>query len=307
MGTAKTAIVCLGLGAAFSTPARAEDVAKTRLDLSTTDVPAFTALGVSPSKISMPTNVKDFVASLSSGISSTGQVQSGVAIEVSPTQLLRYQDGKAPDASVEQLAKYIDGLALSVGTNALANAMSPTTQAAFGVRWAIWGYAPQADPELAKCIVGAIPPVIIPPGLDADGEPLAPVNNPDTAELKKKRENCRNGFRAAHLASSALQIAYVHSAQAIGNSKLSSFATLADTIWVSGELGINKAKPPVGVAAGNIQVPAAPGAFSRPVSFVTTRPTWGRVRGASRTCSWQPASLSSLRRGARSWRAGTGN
>jgi hypothetical protein len=238
-------VVGLGLIALVPALGHAEDVNKARLDLSTPDVPAFTALGVSPSKISTPTNVKDFVAALSSGISSTGQVQSGVAIEVSPAQLVIDQSSKsASDGSTQLLARYLGGLALSIGTNALASASTPTTQAALGVRWALGGYTPQADPALASCIARGIPSVPIPGELDPDGKPKSPGQSPDDASLRTKRQTCRDAFRAAHLATTALQIAYVHSVQAVGDSKFSSFSTLADTVWLSGTLGFNKVKPP---------------------------------------------------------------
>jgi hypothetical protein len=258
---AKTAIVCLGLLAIAPAAAHAADVSQVRLDLSTPDLPAFTALGVSPSQISTPTNVKDFVAAVSSGLSPTGQVQSGVAIEVAPVQLLWKKDATAVDESVKRLARWVDGLAISIGTNALAGAAMPTMQTAIGVRWAIQGYTPQADPALAKCIAGAIPKVTIPTELDAEGSPKVAELSPDTPEMKKTRQLCRDAFRAAHLASRGLQIAYVHSAQAVGDAKLSSFSTLADTIWLSGSWDFNNAKPPTDFAADKLKVPAAPLGF----------------------------------------------
>jgi hypothetical protein len=269
-------LACFGLAvvpraakAADGVPAAApaDDVGKARLDLSTPDVPAFTALGVSPSKISTPTNIKDFVAAISSGISSTGQVQNGVAIEVAPAQLVLDYDKKKPDESTERLARYLGGLTISIGTNALSNTTTPTMQAAVGARWSIWGYTPQADPTLAKCITQGIPSVVIPLELDENGQPLSPVQNPDTPDLKKLRQACRDRIRVAHLASTAFQIAYVHSAQAIGDTKWSSFSTLADTVWVSASWGINKAKPPVDLTFDKLQVPVSAWGF-QPTLFV---------------------------------------
>jgi hypothetical protein len=110
--------------------------------------------------------------------------------------------------SCEALARPV-GLAVSIGTNALANTTAPTLQAALGARWSLWGYAPQADPALAKCIVKGIPPVEIPQKLDANGQPLQDFGNaiqsPDSAELRTIRQTCRDAFRAAHLASSPVR------------------------------------------------------------------------------------------------------
>jgi hypothetical protein len=212
---------------------------KARLDLATPDLPAFTALNVSPTKISTPTNVKDFVAALASGINANGQVQSGVAIEVSPLQLL---DNALSSTVSPSWQKYLGGLAVSAATNSLASGAASSMQVAFGARYAYGGYTPTTDNDLASCIKASIAFPVIAKHLDADGKAVDVPPSSDTPDRQKARQDCRDAFKAAHLASSGVQMAYVYSAQATGSSQLADFGTLANTAWISASWGYDTYK-----------------------------------------------------------------
>jgi hypothetical protein len=130
--TSSQATTTASATASSSQPVAASPLQKARLDLATPDVPAFTALNVSPTKISTPTNVKDFVAALASGINANGQVQSGVAIEVSPFQLLDNALSRTISRNSDFLQKYLGGLALSAATNSVVSGTASNMQVALG-------------------------------------------------------------------------------------------------------------------------------------------------------------------------------
>ena len=170
--------LCLADDAASSAP--------NRLDLSVPDVPAFTALGASPSKISEPTNVKDFVAALASGISPDGHVQAGVAIEVAPTKLVDNIIHGGSDTSV-LLQDVFGGLRLSLGTNSVASGSDTKNQWAIAGRWSFLSYTPETDRSLNACISKFIqPPTIeeslpkndLPPGVPPSPMGMAPTQPP---------------------------------------------------------------------------------------------------------------------------------
>jgi hypothetical protein len=101
------------------------------------------------------------------------------------------------------------------------------------------------DRVLATCISSSIPLPWTADHLDKEGrfvdkngQPLSPPST-DTPDFQKRRQDCRAAFKAAHLASTGVQMAYVYSAQATGSSELSDFGTLANTAWISASWGYN--------------------------------------------------------------------
>jgi hypothetical protein len=222
---------------------------KVELDLTVPDVPAFTALNVSPSKISTPTNIKDLVAALATGINASGQIQNGLALEISPFKLIENAVTKNFNPQNTPIwQKYLGGLSLSAATNSVTSGSTTTSamQLATGARYALEAYTPTADEDLAKCINYSIPaPDTSATVLDADGNPLKPIVSTDTAAFKTARQNCRDAFKASHLASSGIQVAAVYSAQTTGSTELSNFQTLATSTWISASLGFNAYKVPI--------------------------------------------------------------
>ena len=230
-----------------------------RLDLLVPDIPAFTALGVSPSTISRPDNVKDLAAALASGISGRGAVQSGVAIEISPQKLV----ANAHWLDSPAMYDWLGGLRVSGATNAEATNGTTATYVSIGARYSFGGYQPESDQVLFACLANMMrlpdvsqlepappppphPSVPAPPSTDT-GEPHpaplhvvsdAPVGIVKLAGLPK----CRALIRAANLASDfALELAGAHVEEALGSSKVSDFhpathygVVLAD-VWVWSE------------------------------------------------------------------------
>ena len=230
---------------AWTFRASAEDLSQYRLDLSVPDVPAFTALGVSPSKVSQPSSPKDVVSAVSSGISADGHVQAGLALEIGPQKLVA-NAGILADPTAYAWA---GGLRLSLATNSTATNGLTTNDAAVGARWSFLSYEPEGDSTFRQCIDAVLPAV---PEF-AIGEVIghadgSDAGNPDYGSMPSQHAsdditNCRKAFRAAHLAQWGFEVAAFHVAEAVGDSKLTSFHPANNTGWLSFAIPVNSFAP----------------------------------------------------------------
>ncbi len=231
------------LGWAFR--ASADDLSQYRLDLSVPDVPAFTALGVSPSKVSQPSSPKDVVSAVSSGISADGHVQAGLALEIAPQKLV----ANAGILSDPTAYAWAGGLRLSLATNSSATNGLTTNDAALGGRWSFLSYQPEGDSAFRQCIDAVLPAV---PEF-AIGQVIGHADGSDAGDpdygsapvphASDDITNCRRAFRAAHLAQWGLEVAAFHVAEAVGDSKLASFHPANNTGWVSVAIPVNSFAP----------------------------------------------------------------
>ena len=73
-------------------------VSVVNLDLNVPDSPAFSILGLTPDKVTKPTSLRDIATSLLNGTDIRGNLQSGVAIDISPFRLLNAQEIKTINA-----------------------------------------------------------------------------------------------------------------------------------------------------------------------------------------------------------------
>jgi hypothetical protein len=235
--------------ASIARPARADDGAKSpalddaRLDLSVPDTPAFTALGVSPSSISRPTNLRDLAIALASGVNGAGSVQNGLAIEVAPMKFFPSGAGVHRATPADLL---LGGLAFSLGTNIAGTAPGETTSIAYAARWILGGYDPATDVDgLGDCL-GAALTAPKDDGSDAPPpDPNAPVVTKATTDAptivkRQSAADCRAMFRAAHLTSFAVELAYAHIDQAAGSTSLGDIHPDDDVGWVSVSIPLPK-------------------------------------------------------------------
>lgn len=280
---------CLVLALLASGPARADnagaDLEQRRLDLSLPTIPAFTALGVSPSTVSRPGTVREFSSALANGVNPNGELQSGIAVEASPAKLLAPYLGTE---NGENLVRVLGGLQLSLATNAAVQEGGDTlTQAALGARWGLFKYDPWTDDGLARCLVSQLPPPLqlqpgqpppVPttpteqpapaaptgPGDDLPAPALpaepgttlpAPAGPPGVGSVVPEPQEpvekslagldaCRRIARAAHLATTALELAYVHTWATTGTPRFDAFRSATDTVWLSFSYGYNNYKAP---------------------------------------------------------------
>jgi hypothetical protein len=252
-----------GSGSTSSDTCGNNSLAACRLDLSVPSIPAFTALGVSPTNVSRPGNIKDFVAALANGVDNSGHVQSGLAIEASPYKILAETiDG----INSNGLQTWLSGLRISIATNGTTvttpapGGATPTTtstnkmELAAGLRWSYTDYQPETDGQLKSCLFTALDKEfrnVFPTPLQ-HGQPLPPsltgtqVSSGVTVEPEIKSpsiDNCRAAARAAHLAQSGVEVAAVRVGDALGDTKLSSFQNELDSGWISGSFGYNSYQP----------------------------------------------------------------
>lgn len=225
-------LVALAATSSLAEPASpAPSLAERRLDLSIPDIPAFTALNVSPTTVSRPGTVREFVSAISNGVTPTGELQTGAAIEVAPIKLL------APLLNAEgakTLVHYLGGLQGSFATNSVVDGTTTTHNMAFGLRIAPLKYDPYADEDLGLCLASQLPAP--PPPEDVVG-PTQTI--PKTEVAVQGLTHCRDAFRAAHLATTALEFAYVHVMSSENDTHLRTFRSAKDTLWASFSFGLN--------------------------------------------------------------------
>jgi hypothetical protein len=236
-------IACPSIALADGMPTQSNDLGKDRLDLSVPDIPAFTALGVSPSTISRPDNIKDLVSSLASGVTAAGTIQSGLALEVSPQKLL----GDVSVLRAPWAYTFLSGLRISAATNAVT--ASPTTQNnartffATAGRYGFSTYQPENDPLLQQCLTAALSAQLAkvtpaPPPPPTPATPAAPgsevvIEKPTLITIDDVGK-CRDVMKAANLAPDfAIEVAYAHSEVALNSAKVGDFHPNVDSVWLS--------------------------------------------------------------------------
>lgn len=233
---ARAAGRALWLLIALGTAASARpDLKALRLDLAVPDIPAFSAIGVSPSTVSRPGNAKELALALGNGLNKQGEIQSGLAVEVAPFKVASlYTEAFNADA----LKTYVWPVRLSLATNAAIQGTDTLTQVAAGLRWSILGYDPQADTSLASCLDAALPP----PKPVFKGGKISTSETPThvTEEIPLETLGlCRSAHRAAHLANTTLEVSFVHVMASLNDPRALALRTAQDSLWITFSFGAN--------------------------------------------------------------------
>ncbi|HKP04498.1 MAG TPA: hypothetical protein VJU77_14190 [Chthoniobacterales bacterium] len=118
------------------------------LDRSIPESPAFTALGISPETVTRPASVREFGTALLNGVDKDGKLQSGVAIDVAPYQILAGQETTLPEYKNHPLTRILYNTQLSIGT-AKATTDDKALRLAAGVNITLWD---NGDPRLNEDI-----------------------------------------------------------------------------------------------------------------------------------------------------------
>jgi hypothetical protein len=106
-----------------------EDQRNFTLDLTPPDLSAFALLGINPTEVTRPGTVRELAAALANGISSSGQITPGLALEWAPGQTF----GAATSLQRYRETALWRRIALSVATVA----DGPAIRTAAGVRWVL--------------------------------------------------------------------------------------------------------------------------------------------------------------------------
>lgn len=114
------------------------------IDRSIPESPAFTALGISPETVTRPASVREFGTALLNGVDKNGKLQSGVAIDVAPYQILAGADTTWSEYKSNALTRIFYNAQLSIGT-AKATTDDETLRLAFGLNMTLWD---RGDPRL---------------------------------------------------------------------------------------------------------------------------------------------------------------
>jgi len=204
-----------------------------KIDFAVPEVPAFTLLDVSPTKVERPGSVRDLVLALANGVTASGGLQTALAIEVAPAKLSLW-DADA-NAALSQSA-FLSGLRISVATNTVKDDKQTKSSLAAGVRWSI----STADTELGDlqaCLTLALPRPP-PPGPRPPEDAKAPpeASNEDLAD-------CRDLYQRAHLASWSFEIAAALSFSTVNEFQFDDLSADTLSVWTTGTIGWNKGEP----------------------------------------------------------------
>lgn len=247
------------MGALWAGTARAATSADTRkIDFSIPDIPAFTALGVSPSQVSRPGTLRELAASLASGLSPTGGVQSGLALEVDPLLLAGRE------------VPVLKNFRLSAATNAVAQSEGTTTQVAGALRWS-YSSGDGPDDDLNDCLALANPKAPPPPPPAAPPPRGAPTIDERVAALEKTVGalqssisagargvpaaggevnpadivRCRAAFQAAHLATRSFELAASAVGSSLDDARLTALKTSSVSAWMAISFAYNSISEPL--------------------------------------------------------------
>ncbi|WP_434345769.1 hypothetical protein ACN6A1_28050 [Myxococcus virescens] len=218
-------------GAASHAEEKQPKLSDLRLDLIVPTVPAFTALDVQPGVVSSPGTVRELAAALSSGLTTNGGIQTGLALEVSPFKLLNSDKFVNPDG--EGTPIWLFPLQVSLASNAVTAGSDSITQLAFGARYTALQYEPAKDKKLLTCLMSRLNAPSLPQELGT-----APVYS-GREVLDEGLSKCRAAARAAHLATGGLEVAFATVLSSRNDARLKSLETSKMSAWASYTLAHN--------------------------------------------------------------------
>jgi hypothetical protein len=114
------------------------------LDRSIPESPAFTALGISPETVTRPASVREFGTALLNGVDKSGKLQSGLAIDFAPYQILAGSQTTWPEYKHNLLTRILYNTQLSLGTTK-ATTDDKALRLAGGLNITLWD---NGDPRL---------------------------------------------------------------------------------------------------------------------------------------------------------------
>lgn len=152
------------------------------LDLNVPEAPAFTALGITPETIITPGSQHDLALALLDGVDQNGNLQSGLAVEVSPyamafgdeVSLLEYKNGP--------LTRFLYNTKLSFATSSGNSDADNADRKSIGLRFTLWNFGDlRLGNQFEGCVQDEVT-FVTPDDIDVSG----PV-------ITQKREVLRKG------------------------------------------------------------------------------------------------------------------
>jgi hypothetical protein len=163
------------------------------LDFAVPESPAFTLLGLSQPSVIHPTSIRDFGASLVNGVSSGGQLQTGIAIDTAPYLLVAGNDLTLADYQNNRVTRLLANTQLSLATTKADGESGNGTRVGVGLHMKLYDLGDprrKGNTVLTDCYAKA--------SADFNDRPALPVVPPGLSEdEKKKRQEARDKAIAA--------------------------------------------------------------------------------------------------------------
>lgn len=220
------------------------DDLKGRLDLSVPETPAFTALGITPETVITPGNVHDLALAILDGVDKEGNLQTGVALELSPFAAAG-SDLSLNEYQNNEWKRFLYRSRISFATSKGNSDEDKATRHAIGFRFTPYSEAdPRMSSEINNCIVDVFkahadenqPDIPDSPGTVLTGETVVRAEaKPVKAEWIKKTSACISDYSAALWNKTAWDVGMVFYDADDDNIKESGFA-----VWTSVGFGFGK-------------------------------------------------------------------
>jgi hypothetical protein len=153
------AVVIFLLNPPLALSADEKDIAITSasIDLAVPDSPAFAVLGLNPNNVDRPGSPREFATSLVQGVDANGNLQTGVAIEISPYMLLKGKETTLSDYQSKKSVRFLSRTMFTFATAKGATGDDKAARVATGLKVTPWDRGdPRMDEDLVKCMVDAV-------------------------------------------------------------------------------------------------------------------------------------------------------
>ncbi len=128
-----------------------------QLDLAVPEAPAFVLLGVAPSEVNRPTNVRELGVALLNGVDKHGRLRVGLAVTAAPYLALRGRNLTLQAYRRSVLARLLTRAQLSIGTSRAADDTA-STDLGLGIRLVLFD---AGDPRLDRALVDSIAQLLL--------------------------------------------------------------------------------------------------------------------------------------------------
>jgi hypothetical protein len=123
------------------------------VDMSVPESPAFTVLGLTPETVTRPTSPRQFATSLLNGVDTSGNFQSGLALDFVPYLLLAGDQSTLRDYQTRYVTRLFSRSQFSFATTKGASDDDKSMRLALGLNLTLWDRGdPRTDEELMTCL-----------------------------------------------------------------------------------------------------------------------------------------------------------
>tara|TARA_B100002049_G_C16066440_1_gene370686 strand:- start:641 stop:1738 length:1098 start_codon:yes stop_codon:yes gene_type:complete len=151
------------------------------LDLSVPEAPAFTALGITPENVITPGSQHDLALALLDGVDQKGNLQTGIAVEVSPYAMAFGDEVSLLEYKHRPITRILYNTKLSFATSSGSSDADKADRKSIGIRFSLWNFGDlRVGDQFENCVENDVT-FETPPTVDVSG----PVITQEREVLRK--------------------------------------------------------------------------------------------------------------------------